>query len=273
MKKLFGRIFCLVLCAFALTCGAALAEPVFTVDYDGSITHVAMDPETEALEIPDKVGGIEVRGIAAGVFDDYPGLKYVRMNAAGLRTFANGSLDFRSAENLEIIYIHVEYTEALRAKFKLGESVEVLQYVDPTTQVLPDAFISYEHGKAELRFSEIGSAISIRVTRTVQGSDESVCFDSMRDYVRFSIGNGMVRFIDDTVEPGFDYEYRIEGMNPFWSSGPSCVARISIPGNEPEKVPEQPLPETGDGANPVLWAALAAMGAAGMLITRRKREA
>lgn len=280
MKKLFGRIFCLALCAFALICGAAMAEPVFTMNSNGYITHVSMEPETEALEIPDKIGGSSVRGVAAGVFDDYPYLKYVWMQASKLKDFASNSLDFSSAENLECIFISTEATNIILRKFKTS-GAEILQYVDTSSLTLTVAPITYENGAVRLTFDDIGSfyMIDYRVTRTEQNSSTSVSFDSAADHSYFYISNGTVRFTDITADPGKTYDYYIETMYPFWhDNGPSYTTSISIPDddlneNSDKNPDEQPLPETGDGANLVLWTVLAAMSAAGMMIVRRKKEA
>lgn len=273
MKLSFVKILFLTLCALVLTCGAAMAEaPVFTLDYEtGYITQVSMEPETEALEIPDKVGGIKVRGIAAGVFDGYTYLKYIRMHADNLHSFANQSLDFRSVENLESIYVNTEITHAVLAKFRTN-GAEVLQYIDPSNRTLTVEPISYENGMVKLRFSDISPVpgmINYRVTRTEQNSNTSVIFDSAAEgLVHFTISNGLVTFIDHSVEPGKVYTYEIKATNTFWyDNGPSYETSISIPAIEAEvKAP----PKTGDSAYPVLWAALAMMSLIGMGMMRRR---
>ncbi|MBR4040397.1 MAG: LPXTG cell wall anchor domain-containing protein [Clostridia bacterium] len=290
MKKLFGRILCLALCAFALVCGAAMAEPVFTIDMDdGYITGVSMDDATEALKIPATVDGIDVRGIDADVFDGYHSLKYILLEADSLLGFKNKSLDFSSAENLECIFIHVEPTTAIYEKFKLSGSVIIQQHIGfPDAPYLSSASISYGNGNVRLKFPEIIGATIYRVSRTVQGlePDTSDRFDSLSDISNFSIMNGTVSFTDGSAEPGKNYFYDIEAMNPFWSSSLRHGLRISIPEDkpdqepdkipdeEPEQVPgEQQLPQTGDGTNLAFWAALAAMSAIGMLIIRKRKAA
>lgn len=272
MKILFGRILFLALCTFVLICGAAMAEPVFTMNSDGYITHVSMETETQALEIPDKIGGSNVCGVAAGVFDDYPNLKYVRMLAGNLKNFASDSLDFSSAENLEYIFINTEVTNIILDKFKTN-GAEILQYVDSSSQTLTVAPIIWEKGIVRLAFDDIGSIfmISYRVTRTEQNSSTSVIFDSAADYSNFDISNGTVRFTDATAEPGRTYQYCIETMHPFWhDNGTSYTTSISIPAAESD---EKPMPETGDSANLVLWTALTVMSITGTMVIRKKKEA
>ena len=265
--KMFIRIICLALCAFALVCSAAMAEATFTLDYAGYITHISMDPDTEALKIPASIGGTDVRGIAAGVFDSYHYLKYIHLEVPSLRDFANDSLDFSSAENLECIYLNSDITESGLKKIKTGGDAEILQYVDFAEKSITNVTIAYENGLVRIRFPEVGHRVNYRITRSGQNSSESERFDSDRDYSNFSTSNGMVTFTDGSAEPGQDYYYEIVAMNPF-SQTPGYETGISIPAAEGE---DKPLPETGDGANLVLWASLAMVGTAGMVFMRRKR--
>lgn len=125
------------------------------------------------------------------------------------------------------------------------------------------------HVRAGLRRGHAGTGY--RITRTEQNSGASDIFDGEEDYVNFSISNGTVRFTDNDVEPGRDYDYFVEAVNPFWyDDRPGCTVSISIPAAESDA---KPLPATGDGARPVLWAALAMMSAAGLLSILRKKTA
>ena len=271
MKKIFIRIICLALCAFALVCSAAMAEAAFTLDYAGKITHISMDSDTVALRIPASIGGTDVRGIAADVFAAYPNLKYIHLEVPNLRYFANDSLDFSSAENLECIYLNSEITESILKKFKTNGYTDILGYMDLADKSITNVTITYENGVVRLAFANIipdgYSGYNYRVTRSEQNSSASDRFDSDRDYSNFSISNGMVTFTDVSAEPGQDYYYEIVAMSPF-SQTPGYETGISIPAAEGE---DKPLPETGDGANLVLWASLAVIGTLGMVLMRRKR--
>jgi len=249
MKKLFGRLFCIMLCALALVCSAALAEPVFTMDYDGYITSVTMDSETQTLIIPSRVGGTDVRGIRAGVFSSYPELKSILLEVSQLRSFPNDALDLTSAPNLECIYLTADINNNRIPDVLMRNSdVDLLQYIDVSTKSISVDSISYENDKVSLAFMDIIPAgyygYSYHITQTAQGSDESEEFNSAAALSNFSMRNGTVRFIDATVQPGQEYSYRIVVVDPFGRTCIPCETSISIPAAKPS---ESPLPpETGD---------------------------
>ena len=306
MKKLFGRFFCLMLCALPLVCSAALAEPAFTLDYDGYITSVTMDSETQTLIIPARVGGTDIRGIRADVFSSYPDLKSVLLEVSQFRLLANDALDFTSAPNLECIYLTADiHYNRLPDILMRNSDVDLLQYIDVSARSISVDSISYENDKVSLAFMDIIPAgyygYSYHITRTAQGSDESEEFNSAADLSSFSIANGMVRFIDAAVQPGQEYCYRIVAADPFGNSCIPAEISISIPAStpvEPSQPPEtdappqppvndgdagtsvpsdkpvgpsQP-PETGDGANLILWSALCCISLMGMMLLCRRKE-
>lgn len=309
MRKMLYRILCICM-VLAMFAPAALAKMMSEIKIGGItyeyaleennnsayISHVDGDTCGQSLDIPREITVLEagmgvdvpVRGIREDAFEECNRLKYVRLGFDrndGMKQLADGSLDFSSAENLEIIYLNFGITQdnedEIRRKFKFpeGSSVRLLQYCDLGSEEIRRLEGKYENGNVVLSFENVipdgyGDA-GYTVLRYEAGQHEaeetfSTAFDAAA--YRFAMGNGIVTFTDNSVTPGKTYIYAVCAWNAF-SRTPHCKVEVSIPAPvvpQPDAEPE-PLPETGDGADIVLWLGMMAAGAIALACSRKRK--
>lgn len=306
MRKMFYKILCVCM-VLAMFAPAALAKMMseitiggITYEYvldDSNIAYISKGDSSasrESLKIPGKIaiqGGSEpvdvpVKGIREDAFKDCNNLKYVHLefDRDDMKQLADGSLDFSSAENLEIIYLNFGITPPFpfesKFKFPEGSSVRLLQYRDLGSEEIRRLEGKYENGNVVLRFENVipdgYDDAGYTVLRYEAGqNDPEEIFSTASDaaYYHFNIEDGIVTFRDNSVTQGKTYIYAVYVWNAFGIS-PHYKVEVSIPSPgvpvPPEAEPE-PLPETGDGADIVLWFGMMAAGAIALACSRKRK--
>jgi len=308
MKRLAFRIVALMLCmcaALASYASGALASSApgagamhqIWQEKDGSLltfslesgnkatlVSVVTDQETLNIDIWFEYNREKyiVTKIAQNAFEGCENLKYVLMSADSWKQVGGREYDFRSAENLETVFVNDDVNYIVtnqRVSFLFAHSsVELLQYRNMADKPIRNVRVEYQNGSVTLSFNDVFGNLSgceYRIEREEQGSGKPpVEFRSNDDVARFAIANGIVWFTDNTVEPGKTYKYTITAWEPMGSSSQPGYAEITIPmppvSEPPAFEPGIPMPETGDGADFALWMGMLAVSAIGILTLGRK---
>lgn len=308
MRKMLYRILCVCM-VLAMFAPAALAKEMTEITIGGItyeyaleennnsayISHVDGDTCGQSLDIPGEITVLEagmgvdvpVRGIREDAFKDCNNLKYVHLEFdrnGMMKQLADGSLDFSSAENLEIIYLNFGITTPFpfesKFKFPEGRSVRLLQYVDFASKEIRRLEGKYENGNVVLSFENVipdgyddAGYTVLRYEAGQHEAEETFSTASDATAYRFAMGNGIVTFTDNSVTPGKTYIYAVCAWNAF-SRTPHYKIEVSIPSPgvpvPPEAEPE-PLPETGDGADIALWLGMMAAGAIALACSRKRK--
>lgn len=296
INKLAAVLMSLMLCLMAVS---ALASE-FTIDEYGVVSAITADSDIEALVLPAKVRNVETDedvqvGKITADFSRFEELQYILFDESDRRLLPK--VDLTTVPNLECVYFKLaldqDTLEELRQKIKVNDGIDLLQWAKISNKSIIVGENKYDNGKVTISFSDVipdgyggyGYEV-VRISSDGSGSEEY--FDSETSLSQFETGNGTVVFTDfiEQTDTEQTYCYSITAYDPFGAaSGLQNPVRVTIPAkavptptptpapavSTPTPAPA-PIPATGDEAHPVLWTALIAMSAIGMLMLLRKRK-
>ena len=296
INKLAAVLMSLMLCLMAVS---ALASE-FTIDEYGVVSAITADSDIEALVLPAKVRNVETDedvqvSKTTADFSRFEELQYILFDESDRRFLPK--VDLTTVPNLECVYFKLaldqDTLEELRQKIKVNDGIDLLQWAKISNKSIIVGENKYDNGKVTISFSDVipdgyggyGYEV-VRISSDGSGSEEY--FDSETSLSQFETGNGTVVFTDfiEQTDTEQTYCYSITAYDPFGAaSGLQNPVRVTIPAkavptptptpapavSTPTPAPA-PIPATGDEAHPVLWTALIAMSAIGMLMLLRKRK-
>ena len=295
LNRLLKYALCMCLALLLFAAPALAANAIYTIgDFKynfsiGGATVCGENTPDEALIIPKQVEyGDDEYLVRACTADAFIGNKvqYIKLEHNDVKNMVGqvptGAFDFSFANDLKAVYVNFDVTDEVQERFVLPDNgSEILQYVNLSSESIAISPAVYSDGAINLYFNDViynYPGYGYKVTRReANSSAPEIVFDSAADTDAFMIQDGTVRFIDPTVEVGMDYLYVVTAYEPF---GTSTTSEVSVTIPLPEVVPETDdgtdddaavLPETGDGANLVLWTTLLAASIIGLTVMLRRR--